>query len=75
MSISDRLTCDGHLPTQQCPRMCHGGAAGGLGHIYIPWHPHPSIQTEGPFTIRLGSKNIEWKTKEFKDNLARKINI
>ena len=43
--------------------------------IYIPWRPHPSIQIEGTFAVKLGSKNIKRKTKEFKDNLARKINI
>ena len=42
--------------------------------LYIPWHPHPSIQIEGPLEIKFGSKNIKRNTKEFKDNLARKIN-
>ena len=33
--------------------------------IYIPWHTHPSIQIEGPFAIKLGSKNIKRKTCYF----------
>ena len=40
--------------------------------LYIPWHPYPSMGIEGPFAIKLGSKSIKRKAKEFKDNLARK---
>ena len=57
-----------HNDAQRCVVEVHWG-------IYISWHPHPSIQIEGPFAIKSGSKNIKRKTKEFEDNLSRKINI